>query len=127
MRKMSAGFTAAAFVLALAAPALAATETIKGQVVDMGCYMKDKSNTGVDHKMPKETKDCAIGCAKEGQPLALLTADGKVYQIAGGLAANKNAKLIAHIAHTVEITGDTMDHGGGKMMISADSLKMLSK
>ena len=87
----------------------------------------DKSNTGVDHKMPKETKDCAIACAKEGQPLALLTADGKVYQIAGGLAADKNAKLIPHISHTVSITGDTMDHGGGKMMISADSLKMISR
>ena len=58
--------------------------------------------------------------------LALLTSDGKVYEIAGGLAADKNAKLIAHISHTVEVTGDVMDHGG-KMMISADSLKMISK
>ena len=127
MRRTLAGLTIATFVLALSAPAFAATETVKGQVVDMGCYKADKSNTGVDHKMPKgDTKDCAIACAKAGQPLALLTSDGKVYQIAGGLAADKNAKLIAHIAHTVEITGDVMDHGGS-MMISADSLKMISK
>jgi hypothetical protein len=127
MRRTFAGLTIATFVLALSAPAFAANETVKGQVVDMGCYKADKSNTGVDHKMPKgDTKDCAIGCAKAGQPLALLTSDGKVYQIAGGLAADKNAKLIAHIAHTVEITGDVMDHGGS-MMISADSLKMISK
>jgi hypothetical protein len=127
MRRTFAGLAIAAFVVALSAPAFAATETVKGQVVDMGCYNKDKSNTGVDHKMPKDTKDCAIACAKDGQPLALLTSDGKVYQISGGLAANKNAKLIAHVSHTVEITGDVMDHGGGKMMISADSLKMISK
>ena len=126
MRRMFAALTVAAFVVALGVPAFAKTETVKGQVVDMGCYNKDKSNTGVDHKMPKETKDCAIGCAKDGQPLALLTADGKVYQIAGGLAADKNAKLIAHVSHTVEVTGDVMDHGG-KMMITADSLKMVSK
>ena len=126
MRRMFAGLTVAAFVVALGGPAFAKTETVKGQVVDMGCYNKDKSNTGVDHKMPKETKDCAIGCAKDGQPLALLTADGKVYQLAGGLAADKNAKLIAHVSHTVEVTGDVMDHGG-KMMITADSLKMISK
>ena len=127
MRRTFAGLAIAGFVLALSAPAFAATETVKGQVVDMGCYKADKSNTGVDHKMPKgDTKDCAIGCAKAGQPLALLTSDGKVYQIAGGLAADKNAKLIAHVAHTVEITGDVMDHGGS-MMISADSLKMISK
>jgi hypothetical protein len=128
MRRMFAGLTVAAFVVALGAPAFAKEETVKGQVVDMSCYNADKSNTGVDHKMPKgDTKDCAIGCAKGGQPLALLTSDGKVYQIAGGLAAEKNAKLIAHISHTVEVTGDVMDHGGGKMMISADSLKMVSK
>ena len=126
MHKMFIGLTAAAFVVALGVPAFAKTETVKGQVVDMSCYNKDKSNTGVDHKMPKETKDCAIACAKDGQPLALLTSDGKVYQISGGLAADKNAKLIAHISHTVEVTGDVMDHGG-KMMISADSLKMISR
>ena len=127
MRYLIAGLTAAAFVLALGAPAFAKTETVKGQVVDQACYKMDKTNTGTDHKMPKgDTKDCAIGCAKAGRPLALLTSDGKVYEIAGGLAADKNAKLIAHVAHTVEITGDVMDHDG-KMMISADSLKMISK
>jgi hypothetical protein len=127
MRRTFAGLAIAAFLVALSAPAFAASETVKGQVVDMGCYKADKSNTGVDHKMPKgDTKDCAIGCAKAGQPLALLTSDGKVYQIAGGLAADNNAKLIAHISHTVEVTGDVMDHGG-TMMITADSLKMISK
>jgi hypothetical protein len=127
MGRTFAGLTIAAFLVALSAPAFAASETVKGQVVDMGCYKADKSNTGVDHKMPKgDTKDCAIGCAKAGQPLALLTSDGKVYQIAGGLAADNNAKLIAHISHTVEVTGDVMDHGG-TMMITADSLKMISK
>jgi hypothetical protein len=127
MRRTFARVAIAAFVAALSAPAFAATETVKGQVVDMGCYKADKSNTGVDHKMPKgDTKDCAIACAKAGQPLALLTSDGKVYQIAGGLAAEKNAKLVAHVSHTVEITGDVMDHGG-TMMITADNLKMISR
>ena len=125
MRRVLAGFSIAAVVFAFSAPVFA--ETVKGQIVDMACYKADKSNTGVDHKMPKgDTKDCAIGCAKAGQPLAVLTADGKVYQIAGGLAANKNEKLVAHVGHTVEITGDVMDHGDS-MMIMADSLKMISK
>ena len=127
MRKMFAGLTVAAFVVALGVPAFAKEETVKGKVVDMSCYNMDKSNTGADHKMPKgETKECAIACAKGGKPLALLTSDGKVYEIAGGLAADKNTKLIGHISHTVEVTGDVMDHGG-KMMISADSLKMISR
>ncbi|HEV8345393.1 MAG TPA: hypothetical protein VGQ16_02400 [Vicinamibacterales bacterium] len=127
MRRILAVLAAVAFVMALGAPAFAKTETVKGQIVDQACYKLDKTNTGVDHKMPKgDTKDCAIGCAKAGRPLAILTADGKVYEIAGGLAADKNAKLIPHVAHTVEITGDVMDHDG-KMMITADSLKMISK
>ena len=123
MGKMFAGFIVAAFVVALGAPAFAATETVKGQIVDQACYKMDKSNTGVDHKMPKgDTKDCAIGCAKAGRPMAILTSDGKVYEIAGGLAAEKNAKIIAHVSHTVEVTEKE-----GKMMIAADSLKMISR
>jgi len=128
MRKMFAGVAVVALVVAFGAPAFAKTETVKGQIVDEGCYKMDKANTSVDHKMPKgETKDCAIMCAKAGKPMAVLTSDGKVYEIAGGLAADKNAKIIPHVGHTVEITGDVMDHGDGKMMITADSLTMVSR
>src|SRR4029079_14077217 len=96
--------------LAASIPALAKTETLRGQLVDQTCYTKDKvNNKGVDHKMPADTKDCAIACAKKGQPVALLTDDGKVYTIAGDLTANNNAKLVPLMGHTVEITGDTMD------------------
>jgi hypothetical protein len=127
MRKMFAGLAAAALVIALGAPAFAKTETVKGQIVDVACYKMDKQNSAVDHKMPKgDTKDCAIGCAKAGRPMAILTSDGKVYELAGGLAADKNAKIVPHVGHTVEVTGDVMDHDG-KMMITADSLKMISK
>jgi predicted metal-binding protein len=127
MRKFLARVIVAGFVVVLTVPVLAKTETVTGQLVDQNCYMKDTaSNKGVDHKMPADTKDCAIACAKKGQPLALLTSDGKVYAIVGDLAANNNAKLIPHISHTVAITGDTMDMSG-KMMITAADLKMISK
>jgi hypothetical protein len=125
---MFAALTAAAFVVALGAPAFAKEATVKGQIVDVSCYNMDKANNaGVDHKMPKgDTKDCAIGCAKAGRPMALLTSDGKVYELTGGLAADKNAKIIPHVAHTVEVTGEVTE-ANGKMMIAADSLKMISK
>jgi hypothetical protein len=125
---MFAGLMVAAFVVALSAPAFARTETVKGQIVDVSCYNMDKANNaGKDHKMPKgDTADCAIGCAKAGRPMAILTSDGKVYELTGGLAAEKNAKIIPHIAHTVEVTGDVTEKDG-KMMIAADSLKMISK
>ncbi len=127
MGRMFTGFAVAAFVVAMAVPAFAKTETVKGQIVDLACYNMDKTNTGVDHKMPKgDTKDCALGCAKAGRPMALLTTDGKVYELGGGLAADKNAKIIPHISHTVEVTGDVTEKDG-KMVISADALKMISR
>jgi hypothetical protein len=126
MRRIAAGLSVAAFVLALGAPLVAKTETVKGKIVDVGCYKMDKSNTGNTHKMPKETEDCAVGCAKMGKPMAILTEDGKVYELTGGLAADKNAKIIPHISHTVEVTGDVMEKDG-KMTISADALKMISR
>jgi hypothetical protein len=126
MRTTFAGIVATAVVLALGVPAIAATETVKGQIVDQTCYTKDKANTGKDHKMPQDVTDCAIACAKKGAPLALLTTDGKLYQITGGLAADNNAKLVAHVSHTVEITGDVTEKDG-KKMISSDALTMVSR
>jgi len=127
MLKLFAGIVVSAFLLAVATPVLAKTETVTGKIVDMSCYLKDQANNaGSDHKMPKDVPACAQACAKNGRPMALLTADGKVYEIAGGLADNKNEKLIPHITHTVSITGDTMEQQG-KMMIHASELKMVSK
>jgi hypothetical protein len=127
MRKLLAGMSVLAFIAALVAPLGAATQTVQGQVIDQQCYMHDMvNNKGNDHKMPKDVAGCAAACAKKGLPMALLTSDGKVYTIAGDLAANNNAKLIAHITHTVSITGDvtTVD---GKNTISAAELKMVSR
>jgi hypothetical protein len=117
MRKLFAGLTVAAFVVALGAPAFAKEETVKGELVDQTCYMKDKKNVGEAHK------DCAATCAKKGAPLAVLTDDGKLYQVTGDLAADKNAKLAAHVSHTVEVTGDVTEQDG-KMMIDGKSIKM---
>jgi hypothetical protein len=118
---------AAAVLIAFASPAFAKVETVKGKVVDEGCSPKamEMEKHG-DHAAAKNMEECALRCAKEGEPLALLTADGKVYRIVGGLAANKNAKLIDHFNHTVEITGDVATVGD-KTTISADALKMVSK
>jgi hypothetical protein len=127
MRRFFAAAAAVALVAGMSVPAFAKTETVKGKIVDQSCYTKDKANNaGLDHKMPADVKDCAVACAKKGRPMALLTADGKVYQIAGGLAADNNAKIVPHIGHTVEITGDVMEMNGS-MMVHADDLKMVSK
>ena len=128
MCRMFAGLTAVAFVLALGGPAFAKVETVKGQLIDQACYKMDKTNTGQKHTMkngPQE--DCATACAKAGRPVALLTDDGKVYQVTGDLAAEKNAKLVGHMTHKVELTGDVTSESDGTMKIAATNLKMISK
>ena len=128
MRRMLVGLAAAAVALAVSAPAFAKVETLKGQLVDQSCYKMDKTNTGDNHKMPKgPTEGCATACAKAGRPLALLTADGKLVEVGGDLAANKNEKLAGHIAHTIEVTGEVATAADGSMKIAGDSLKMISK
>ncbi len=126
MQKLLAGVVAATLVMALGgASAVAKTMTVKGQVVDEGCSLKSmEAQKSGDQKAAKEMADCAIDCAKRGEPLALLTTDGKVYRIAGALAANKNEKLIPHVNHMVEITGDVTEKDG-KVTIVADALKMM--
>jgi hypothetical protein len=124
MRNLCAGLTVSVFVFALGAVAFAATQTISGQLIDQTCYKQNKANTGVDHKMPEDTPGCATTCAKMGLPVALLTADGKVYTVTGDLAANNNAKLVPHLSHKVELTGDV---NAKDSTIAATSLKMISK
>jgi hypothetical protein len=100
-------------------------ETVTGQVVDLYCFEPStKANSGMDHRQGRE---CAMACAKwEGQPVGILTADGKVYQLAGGLVANNNANIAPHVSHTVTISGDVVEKDGVQMLTASD-LKMVSK
>jgi hypothetical protein len=126
MRKLLVGTSGVLLLLMMGVVASAATQTITGRLVDETCYRKNKANTGVDHKMPEDTAGCAVTCAKMGLPVALLTDDGKVYSVTGDLAANNNAKLIPHMSHKVELTGDVSQQSGF-MTIAATDLKMISK
>jgi hypothetical protein len=126
MRKLFVGTSGVLLLLTLSGVASAATQSITGRLVDETCYKQNKANTGVDHKMPEDTPGCAVSCAKMGLPVALLTADGKLYTVTGDLAANNNAKLVPHMSHQVELTGDVSEKDGG-MTIAATNLKMISK
>jgi uncharacterized membrane protein len=102
-----------------ATAAFAAPATVKGEIVDQACYTKDKANRGDSHK------DCGTSCAKKGGPLALVTSAGEVYTITGDYTANKNAKLVEHFAHTVEVSGEVSEKDG-KKLINVATLKMAS-
>lgn len=95
--------------------------TVSGQLVDLACYSQNKADVGIAHH--GKGLDCAQSCAKEGYQVGLLTSDGKVYHVIGGLAANKNAKLWPHMAQTVTITGSVSEQYG-QQMLSADDLSL---
>ena len=63
-------------------PLGAAATTLKGEVVDVQCNLKDAKNKGADHA------DCALSCARRGSTLGILTADG-VYTITGDYTLEK--------------------------------------
>jgi hypothetical protein len=117
--RLSAGAVAFAFVVGISAPSFAEVKTVKGEIADSACYKKDSGNKGEAHK------DCGTSCVKKGGPVALITASGDVYMITGSYTENKNAKLVEHVAHTVEVTGDVSEKDGQKM-IAVTSLKMAS-
>ena len=124
MRKYLEAAMAGLAVIAASVTALAKTETVTGQVIDLYCYSRDKAATGMDHR---DGRECALACIKwEGQPVGLLTADGKVYQLAGPLVAHNNAKVAPHLTHTVTVAGDVVNRDG-IMTITATDLTMVKK
>jgi hypothetical protein len=117
--RVRAAVVALAFAAASAGSALAAPVTVKGEIVDQACYTKDKANKGESHK------ECTEKCMKKGSPVALVTSTGEVYTITGEYAADKNAKLVPHATHIVEVTGEVSEKDG-KKMIDVATLKMAS-
>src|SRR5262245_9074739 len=103
------------------AQTMTGTRTVTGQVVCLVCYARNNANTGSDHDSGRV---CAEACIKwEGNPVGIVATDGKVYQFAGGLVANNNAKASQHIAHKVTVTGEVYEKDG-MAMIRADDLQM---
>jgi len=88
--------------------------TVTGQVVCLVCYHRNKANIGADHD---DGRMCAHACIKwEGNPAGIVAPDGKVYQLAGDVVANNNAKVLPHIAHRVSVTGDIYEKDGMTMI-----------
>ena len=126
MRRVFTPTITAAFILALGASAVAKVETVKGQLIDKACYERNPKNNGQTH-VDRPIDECATACAKYPLPLAVLTASGQVYQIVGELAKSKNAKLVPHLTHIIEVTGDVTTDEEGTMKIAGTDLKMAGK
>src|SRR3954471_19329585 len=90
-------------------PLGAAATTVKGEVVDVQCNLKEAKNKGADHA------DCALSCARRGATMGLMTTDG-VYTITGDYTKENNKKLLEFVAKQVEATGEVTEKDGKKLI-----------
>jgi hypothetical protein len=90
-------------------PLRAAASTLKGEVVDVQCNLKDAKNKGADHA------DCALSCARRGAAMGLMTTEG-VYTITGDYTKENNKKLLEFVAKQVEATGEVTEKDGKKLI-----------
>jgi len=90
--------------------------TVKGEVVDMWCYLEGGDH-GADHK------DCAVACAKAGNPVGLLAEKGELY-VMMGIKDHQPGRdvLIDRMSQTVTVEG-TLVKKGGVQVIYVSSVK----
>ncbi len=88
------------------------TKTIKGEVVDLMCYL-DHGAKGEKHK------SCAEKCIKSGGPVGLLTPEGQLYLVIGEHQP-MNDQLAPKAAQTVTLKGKVVERNGMKMIENAE-------
>jgi hypothetical protein len=94
---------------ALAEP-LGETVKVKGEVVDLWCFLEGGDH-GPDHK------DCAVMCAKAGNPIGLLTEKGGIYVMMGIKDHQPGREVfIARMADTVTVEGTLVKKGGTQVI-----------
>ncbi len=84
--------------------------TVKGEVVDLWCYLEDGSH-GSEHKA------CATGCAKAGNPIGIVDDKGNVYVVMG-IKDHQPGRdvLLDKMAQTITVTGTLVKKGGTQVL-----------
>lgn len=90
----------------------AETKTVKGEVVDLMCYL-DHGAKGEKHA------GCAEKCIKSGGPVGILAGDNELYLIIGDHSP-MNDKLASLAAKTITVKGKVVERDGMKMIENAE-------
>jgi hypothetical protein len=101
--------------------------SVVGEIIDLSCYLQVGKH-GDKHK------DCGQKCARNGQPIGLLTSDGDVYMLIdeehdprrdGMTEFRKQA--IEHMASVVRVHGTSTEVAGQKAIYVTGSAKASKK
>ncbi len=83
---------------------------VKGEVVDLWCYLEDGSH-GADHRA------CATECAKAGNPIGLVDDKGNIYVVMGMKDHQPGRDvLLDKMAQTVTVSGTLVKKGGTQVL-----------
>ena len=121
MKKCALTVLATVFAVALVATlstttsAVTAEETITGMLVEAGCAAMGGANPSAEHVA------CMVKCAKNGDPIGILTDDG-LYKITGNWASENSDKLAEWMAKQVHATGET-SQAGGELLLEVSTIE----
>lgn len=83
--------------------------TLKGEIVDMSCWM---AHDGKEEKVEKKA-GCAKACLLKGAPAGLLGADGSITLLLEGHGENKAFKLVKELGgQQAEVKGKKVTKAG---------------
>lgn len=84
-------------------------QTISGLVRDIACPIENKASTA-----RRFNRDCALACARQGSPLAILTEDGTMYlPISASMPdTDQRSKLMPFVGKYVHVVGDIYQRKG---------------
>jgi len=91
------------------------TVTVKGEVVDLVCYI-DHNATGKKHA------ECAKTCIESGLPVGLKSENGKTYLLVGEHKP-LNKELAAYAAQTITVRGKLASRDGILMLENVEIVK----
>ena len=99
------------------------TTTLVGEVVDYSCYLQVGKHGG-------KHRDCGQKCLRNGQPIGLLTQEGKLYLLMeeehdprrDGLTNFRQA-AIDHMAYVMEVTGTVSEVDGQRALYVTGFIK----
>ena len=121
MKKCALTVLTTVFAVALVATlstttsAVTAEETITGMLVEAGCAAMGGTNPSAEHVA------CMVKCAKNGDPIGILTDDG-LYKITGNWASENSDKLAEWMAKQVHATGET-SQAGGELLLEVSTIE----
>ena len=92
--------------------------SVRGEVVDMVCYIDHNAYSGTD---PKHV-DCAKKCINLGLPVGLKADDGKTYLLIGEHKPI-NSELASLAAKTITVEGKLVSRDGFNMIENVEIVK----